>query len=218
MTEAGEIAPDRRPAAIVLAAGESRRMGGVPKAAIRIGGVPAVRRIVDRCVRLGVAPVHVVTGAHTAAVRESLGDSSAVVVENPRWSEGRTGSIHTGIGSLEHPTTVLLWPVDHPFVEAKTVEALLRHARSDAMALWVIPTFEGRGGHPVVLQPETFGAVLALRPDRPLRDLVETFGPQVARVPVDDPGTLENVDTPAEYAAALARIRAGGGEREWTGD
>jgi molybdenum cofactor cytidylyltransferase len=205
-------------AAILLAAGASTRMGRSPKALLSIDGVPAVRHLVELCEDQRLAPIVVVTGAEGRGISEAVRGTSATCVENAEWAEGRTGSVRTGLATLDGATGALLWPVDHPFVQAKTVGDLLARARSDAMALWVIPTFDGRGGHPVVLQPSTFAAIAELGADQSLRSLLPRFGPQVVRVPVRDPGVVENVDTPEAFRAALARLRAGPGGRAWTGD
>ncbi|MCI4333109.1 MAG: nucleotidyltransferase family protein [Thermoplasmata archaeon] len=214
----GTSRPNRTPfAAIVLAAGASTRMQGSPKALLPIDSEPAVQRILNVCEELEVAPVIVVAGRDSAPIRGALRGTAALVVENPSWSEGRTGSIQVGLGAVEDGVGALLWPIDHPFVQARTVEALVSRARSDAMALWVVPTFEGRGGHPIVLQPPTFAAISGLSRDTPLRNLLAEFGPQVLRVPVSDPGVTENVDTPETYRAALERYRREVPDPSWTG-
>jgi molybdenum cofactor cytidylyltransferase len=204
-------------AAVLLAAGASTRMGGVPKALLDWEGEPVVRRLVAISERVRLDPVVVVVGAAGPGVRRALAGTRAVVVDHPDWARGRTGSIQSGLASVASAGGVLLWPVDHPFVEAKTVEALLRRAEADPMALWVIPTWNGRGGHPVVLRSPTFRAIGELPADRPLRSLLPAFGPQVVRLPVDDPGVVENVDTPESFREALERVRAGEVDRRWTG-
>ncbi len=108
-----------------------------------------------------------------------------------RWSEDCEG--------------VLLWPIDHPFVAEETPGRLLSHARQDAMALWTVPTFHGRGGHPVAIRREAFGEVLDLDPETPLRAVLRRLGIQVARPATDDPGVLDCSDTPDEYREGLAR-------------
>jgi molybdenum cofactor cytidylyltransferase len=217
MTNASPPGREAPFAAVVIAAGASSRMQGPPKALLPVDGEPAVRRITRVCEERGISPVLVVVGAHVSPIREAIQGTSAVVVENPGWSEGRTGSIQAGLSAVDTRVGALLWPVDHPFVEGRTVDALLSRARSDAMALWLIPTFEGHGGHPVVLQPPTFAAIGELGRARPLRNLLGKFGPQVLRVPVQDPGVLANVDTPESYRSALARFRGEVPDRTWTG-
>ena len=184
--------------AIVLAAGASTRYGGRSKALLDISGELAVVRLIRICREEGYSP-RVVVGLHIAEVREVLRSTSAEVVENTDWARGRTGSLQKGLEGVPPEASVLLWPVDHPFVQAKTLRRLGTVAEHDAMGVWFIPTFEGFGGHPVLLQPSVISRIREVPSETPLRSLQPEFGPQVVRVPVDDPGVRANVDTVEDY-------------------
>jgi molybdenum cofactor cytidylyltransferase len=190
-------------AALVLSGGESSRFGGLPKALMGVGGRPAVRRIVDLCLSRGLDPVTVVVGPHRGPVSHELRGLAVDLVDSELWYEGRTASIHSGLEAIPEDRDVLFWPVDHPFVSEATVDTLLRVPNEEALAVWFIPTYEGRGGHPVVWRSSVRRDILDLRSDAPLRSLLPEFGIQVRRVPVDDPGVVANVDTPEEYRAAV---------------
>ena len=73
----------------------------------------------------------------------------------------------------------------------------------DTLGVWFIPTYQSRGGHPVLFRAVVRPHVLELRPDAPLRSLLPEYGPQVRRIAVEDPGVVANVDTPEAYRAAL---------------
>jgi molybdenum cofactor cytidylyltransferase len=190
-------------AAMVLSGGESSRFGGAPKALLPIDERSAVRRVVELCLDGGFDPVEVVVGPHRGPIARELSGLAVDLVDAERWREGRTGSIQDGIEALPPEADILLWPIDHPFVGARTVDALLAARASDLLGVWFIPTFEGRGGHPILWRSSVRTAVLELRPDAPLRSLLPEFGPQVRRVPVDDPGVAHPVDTPEAYRAGL---------------
>jgi len=189
-------------AALVLSGGESSRFGGLPKALMPIGGVPAVRRMADACLARGYDPVVVVVGPHRGPVAHELRDLPVSLVDSERWYEGRTASIQSGLAAIPNEEDVLFWPVDHPFVSVATLDALERAHSSDSLALWFIPTYQGRGGHPVLWRAAVRPDILDLRTDAPLRSLLPEFGIQVLRVPVSDPGVVTNVDTPEEYRVA----------------
>ena len=193
-------------AALILSAGESSRFGGAPKALLPVAGVTSVRRLVELSHESGLDPVYVVVGPHAGPIAHELRGLDAELVDSPHWQEGRTASVQAGLRALGSDRDVLLWPVDHPFVARTTVESLLRARDSDLLGVWFIPTFEGRGGHPVLWRTAVRADILDLRPDAPLRSLLPEFGPQVSRIPVDDPGVIANVDTPDEYREAF---------REW---
>ncbi|HXQ93608.1 MAG TPA: nucleotidyltransferase family protein [Thermoplasmata archaeon] len=207
---------NRRWPAILLAGGASTRFRAGPKAMVEVDGVPAVVRMARTAHAAGFSPCVAVAGPHARATREALGSLGVAVLDNPDWAGGRSGSIQVALEAVADAGGILLWPVDHPFVELGTLNSLWRVVQTDALAVWVIPTYSGRGGHPVLLRRETFEAIRGLRSDGPLRSLMPSFGPQVRRVPVSDPGVVENVDDPEAFAAAVARIRAGGPEARWT--
>ncbi len=124
---------------------------------------------------------------------------SVQVAINEQWSAGRTGSVQCGLRKLGAGKEVLVWPVDHPFVESETVIRLRETLRTDPLGVWFIPTYEGRGGHPVALKREAVVRVLELDPATPLRAVLPALEPRVIRIPVDDPGIVANIDTPKEY-------------------
>ncbi len=168
-----------------------------------LGGKTAIRRIVETCSGRGLDPVVVVVGPHRGPIAHELRDMPVELVDSELWYEGRTASIHAGLEAIPEGRDVLFWPVDHPFVSDATVDRLLRGCHDEPLAVWFIPTYEGRGGHPVLWRSSVRADVLDLRNDAPLRSLLPEFGIQVRRIPVPDPGVVANVDTPEEYRAAL---------------
>jgi molybdenum cofactor cytidylyltransferase len=189
-------------AALILAAGESSRFAGFPKALLEAGTRTAVRRLSEVSLGQGFDPVVVVVGAHRMPIVHELKDLSVEVVEAERWYEGRTASVQAGVDALPTDRDILFWPVDHPFVSVRTVELLSSLLASDALGVWFIPTYEEHGGHPVVWRSTLRPDLLDLRPDAPIRSLLPEFGPQVRRVPVNDPGVVANIDTPEAYRTA----------------
>ncbi|MCI4363643.1 MAG: nucleotidyltransferase family protein [Thermoplasmata archaeon] len=207
-----------RRAAVVLAAGASIRFGGYPKALLSIWGETALERVTRICRDSGFSPVVVVVGRHAREIRDSLRSSNSPpdeMVENTEWEAGRTGSVQVGLAAVDPRATVLLWPVDCPLGRPASVRALSDRARAEALGLWFLPTYEGRGGHPVLLQPAVLPRVLGMRKSAPLRSLLPELGPQVVRVPVPDPGVTVNLNTPAQYEEAVRARNLG--EEPWTG-
>ena len=197
-------------AALLLSGGESSRFGGLPKAMMSVGGRTAVRRIAETCLSRGLDPVVVVVGPHRGPIAHELRDVHVEFVDSPYWYEGRTASIHSGLEAIPEDRDILFWPVDHPFVADSTVDTLLRACHDEPLSVWFIPSYQGRGGHPVVWRSSVRADILDLRSDAPLRSLLPEFGIQVHRIAVDDPGVVANVDTPEEYRAALAEWEARG--------
>ncbi len=192
-------------AALVLSGGASSRFGGQPKGLLPVEGQSGVRRIVEICLADGFSPVVVVVGVHRGPIAHALRGLDVELVDSEHWEDGRTASVQAGLAALPEDRDILLWPVDHPFVAPRTVDALLAARATDLIGAWFIPTYEGRGGHPVLWRPVIRRDIFDLRPDAPIRSLLPEFGPQVRRLPVDDPGVLANVDTPDDYDAAVRR-------------
>ena len=198
-------------ATTVLAAGRSERFGGFPKALLRVGERTALERIVAVARDVSDGPVVVAVPPGSAPVRAVAESTGALVVASTESEVGRTGSLRAALGHIDSERSVVVWPVDHPLVEAMTVRALDDAVRRDLMATWVIPTFAGRRGHPILFTPAARPNVDALPRNDPLRSLLPRLGVGVRRVGVNDPAVVENLDTPAEYDRAVSAWRLRGG-------
>ncbi len=193
--------------ALLLSGGESSRFGGAPKALLPVGETTSIRRLAETTLGAGCDPVIAVVGRHKGPIVHELRGLDVGIVDSENWESGRTASVQAGLLALPPADDVLFWPVDHPFVAGSTVDTLLRVREHDPLAVWFLPTYQGQGGHPVVWRPPVRADILELRADAPIRALLEEFGPQVRRCPVDDPGIRENVDTPEQYRAAYEAWR-----------
>ena len=197
---------------VVVSAGASERFHGAPKALLPVGDEAAIVRLVRVSWETGARRVIVILGARAETIERALDGTGAEVEVNHRWAEGRTGSVQVGLQASGPESDLLLWPVDHPFVASATVARLHAAAERDGLAVWLIPSFRGEGGHPVWIRSPAQAPVLALRRSAPLRSVLAGLGPQVRRVEVDDPGVLENVDSPDAYWSAVAAWRGRGGD------
>jgi len=192
-----------RVVAVVLAAGEGRRIGG-PKALLRLGEETFLARACGLLARPGVAAVVAVLGAEAERVRADGGlpaDVTAVV--NERWREGMLSSVWRGLDAAEaaDADAVLLHPVDHPLVQPATVDRVVQAlAASAAIA---VPTWDGHRGHPGGFHRSVFAELRAAPPGRGARAVLAADPARVAHVP-GDPGCVAGVDTPAGYERALS--------------
>ncbi|MSR35593.1 MAG: nucleotidyltransferase family protein [Gemmatimonadetes bacterium] len=185
-----------RVAGIVPAAGRSLRMGRSKALLDAGGGRTFLERACATLARGGCAPVLVVLrDPHSpeAAIARRVG---ARVVANPDPDEGPVTSIRRALASLSSAVAgVVILPVDHPLVEASTVEELLAAFDADPATAAVVPTHEGQRGHPVVIGKALFPEVMEDELPEGLRTVLRRDPARVREVPVDDPGVLIDLDT-----------------------
>jgi CTP:molybdopterin cytidylyltransferase MocA len=175
---------------ILLAAGKSERTGNTPKGLIPMDGKPWIVRQCEAIQRTSGCNVRVVLGYHEDKYRTVLGNHYETVV-NPDPSRGQQSSIHCGLEGVKNYSAFVL-PIDVPCPKAAVWERL----RSNLADKWaVIPTCEGKGGHPVLLSKETFG--FEGRLDQYLHSIPKD---RILRVPVDDATVCENWNVAEKYA------------------
>ncbi len=184
-------------AGLVLAGGAAARMGGFPKAHLRLGGETFLARLVRLFAAAGCDPIAVVEGAHRLDV-----PAPAFGVAAPDWARGMRASLRAGLAALP-PGPVLLTHADRPLVAPATLRALLDAPRGRP----AIPVHAGAPGHPVRL-PAALRARLLEDDDTPLRDVLAAC--DVIHLIVEDPGVLLDVDSPAEYEALRVRFEGAG--------
>ena len=190
-------------AGVILAAGESSRMGR-PKALLPAPGSEPPENFLDRMIGLLAAhadPIIVVLGAHADAIREgSARASQATFVVNQRYREGQLSSLQCGLRAVpEEALGVLFTPVDFPRVLADTVAGVVAaFMRGDGSGL-AIPRFQGRRGHPVCAARRLIQEFLALPVEAQAREIVHRHAAEACYVDVDDPGILRDVDDPEAY-------------------
>jgi molybdenum cofactor cytidylyltransferase len=200
----GERAPARAPrvAALVLAAGQSRRMGALNKLVALVDGVPMVRATVKNIAASGVDRVVVVTGHEAARVREALHGLDVEVVHNPGYAQGLSTSLASGVAALgESVDAVLVCLGDMPRVSARHVQRLLAAFDPVEGRTICVPTHRGKRGNPVLWDRRYVEEMSQVRGDVGARHLIGEHEDQVCEVEMDDAGVLMDVDSPEALAA-----------------
>jgi molybdenum cofactor cytidylyltransferase len=184
-------------AGLILAAGESRRMGS-PKALLQYRGQTFLDTIVSlfaaRC-----SPVIVVLGADADRIRRGI-TSQAIFVINPDYRTGQTSSMQCGLRAVPPDAEGVLFTLaDHPAVAASTIDALV----AAPCPFLRVPRFEGRRGHPVWFSRALIAEFLAIPADSAARDVVYSHVGETEYLDVNDPGIVADIDDPAAYRTLI---------------
>lgn len=195
-------------AGIVLAAGRSSRMGRTKALLPDRAGVPFVARAVTTLVEAGASPVLVVVRPDTEAaiaraVAELLSDAAVSVVVNADPDRGQLSSLLTGLARIGDAHGVLVTLVDVPFVSVETVRSVIAAWRPGETPI-VRPARGTEHGHPVLFDQQTFAALCAAPLDTGAKPVVRGYADAIVNVPVTDAGAFLDLDTPEEYAGAVA--------------
>ena len=194
-----------RIAAVVLAAGQSRRMGGVNKLLSEIDGAPMVARVAAAARASRAAPVVVVTGHQDDAVRDALADQAVTFVHNPDYAAGLSTSLAAGLAALPADCDgAVVCLGDMPRVAAVLIDRLIDAFDPPAGRVICLPTHLGKRGNPVLWARRFFAEIQAVEGDVGARHLIGEHAALVHEVECDDDGVLIDVDTP-DALTALAK-------------
>jgi CTP:molybdopterin cytidylyltransferase MocA len=197
-----------RIAAVVLAAGLSRRMG-TPKALLPLGGKPLLVRVIETIVSAGgIERVVIVTGHAADQISEILRPFPVHPVHNAAYaSGGMLSSVQTGVAAVSRNCDAFFIVLgDQPLVRPQTLTAMC-DAWNETRPRVLLPTHQGKHGHPILLSAEGTGEILSLsREHDTLKNYTSKFSERKLELEIDDPAVLSDIDTPAEYRAAVERI------------
>ncbi len=185
--------------AIILAAGESRRMGE-PKQLLPFAGKTMLECVIDAFTTPMVDEVIVVLGHRADDVALHLGTTRRV--DNPNYRTGMFTSLQVGLRALPAGAKlVLIGLCDQPRLQRATVEHLVAEFNGKIL----IPTLNGRQGHPLLFDVRYAREILALDETLTLKHFLANHPEDIARSPVDDEGVLVDIDDRATYEREIRR-------------
>jgi CTP:molybdopterin cytidylyltransferase MocA len=193
-------------AAIVLAAGMSKRMGA-PKALLPIDGQAMLERVLATLEQSRVFEhVIVVTGHEPNQLQRILTRHRVAIAHNADFERGEMiSSIKTGLralaGNIDAAMIVLC---DQPMVKAATLVELVESWRARRPRV-LLPTYHGKRGHPVILAASGFAEIISLPPQATLKTYTLAHASETCALAVDDEAVVRDIDTPADYQAELKR-------------
>lgn len=189
---------DRFVSAIILAAGQGKRMGK-QKLLLPLGGCTIIERVADAVLASRVAEVITVVGYQADQVTRLLGERPVRLVHNPGYAGGQSTSLVAGVRAIDRRAWALMIVLaDQPFLSPGFINRLLEFFCRNSYLI-VRPVYEGEPGHPVLMDACLAPELLCLKGDTGARELVARYRERVGLLPVTDKTILQDVDTPQDY-------------------
>ena len=188
-------------AAIVLAAGRSRRMGAF-KPLLPFGAKTVIESCIEYLRAGGIQTIVVVLGQGSSAeeLKQHLKYSRVIFAVNPDSTSEMSVSIACGLREIpKSAKAVVITPADHPAVPAEVVQMLIHEWKNGARL--VMPTINRRGGHPVLVDLSFLDELLSLDTNRGLKGFFDAHQDHVSRMAVDSNYIARDMDTWDDYRA-----------------
>ena len=194
--------------AIIPAAGHSRRMGQ-PKLLLPLGSETVLGRLLAVLRHPDIARTVVVVrreDTELKAVVEAAGATAIQPAVDPVEMRNSVEIALQFLAEQDRPTDEDGWilvPGDHPVLDTAAIDSLIRRWQASPCPI-LIPTFQGRRGHPTFFQGSLAAEVPRIPADCGLNWLVRQHAAEIIEHPVDCPAVLTDLDTPEDYARLLA--------------
>ena len=184
-------------ATIILAAGQSRRMGRRNKLLAAVDGKPMVRWVAEAAIASGSGTVLAVLGHEAERVRQALDGLPVTFVENPDYAHGISTSVRRGVAALPEDTDgAVICLGDMPRITAAQIDRLIAAYNPVEGRALCVPTWQGKRGNPVLIGRRFFSEVHELSGDVGARPLLSQYPELISEVEMGDDAVLIDVDTP----------------------
>lgn len=194
--------------ALILAAGESRRMGAA-KLLLPYGGATIIETVIDHVVRSKIDRVLVILGSRERKIRDKIRDLPVSITVNPLFSQGMHSSVQRGFASLPENTRACLVVLgDQPSIPSSVIDAMIDAWEQERKGI-VLPVYAGQRGHPILIDMRYRDEVKTLDPGTGLRGLVHDHGTDVLEVEVDTQNILKDIDTKEDYITEMKGGKTG---------
>ena len=184
--------------AILLAAGESNRMGQL-KQLMPFGQSTIVERTINNLLNSAVSETIVVLGYREEDVRKTIAGKPIKITINPDYQQGMSTSIIAGLKQVDKGARAVLIALgDQPFVNSQTINSLVEAFIANSRGI-IIPVYQGRRGNPVIFAIKYKGELLNLKGDTGGREIIKRHPDDVLEAAVNCEGVLLDIDTMENY-------------------
>jgi molybdenum cofactor cytidylyltransferase len=188
--------------AVILAAGESRRMGSQNKLLLQIGSEVLIRKFVKSVCESAADAVLVVLGHEAEKIKAVLQDQALRFVKNTCYEKGMTTSIQSGVNAASLESVgLMICLADLPFAETSDFNRLIQaftDFRRTESSLIIVPVFQGQRGNPVLFSAEFRDKLLAHNGEG-CKGIVSKYPQSVREVSMENDNLLRDIDTPEDY-------------------
>jgi molybdenum cofactor cytidylyltransferase len=191
---------------IILAAGESKRMG-LPKMLLEFDGKTMLEKVIQNVEESDTDGILVVLGAYSERLTGLIRRSGVKYCYNENYKEGMLSSVKCGFRNLPADAgAVLVFQGDQPFISPSVINRLISEYRSTGRDL-LVPVFRGKRGHPLLLGSRFREEVSGLDSKEGLRSIIYLHQEEVIEIEADDQGILRDFDTYDEYIREINQTR-----------
>ncbi len=188
--------------AIILAAGESKRMG-FPKMLLPFRGTTIIEQVIENVINSQVKETVVVLGAERYEIQKVIRNWPVKHCINEAYKEGMLSSVKCGFRFLPHDfEAALVFPGDQPFIKPEITDRVISAFRLSGKGL-VMPVYGNKRGHPLLISSRYRDEVMLLDPGEGLRALARNFSDDVLEVETDTPDILKDIDDQEDYLNEL---------------
>ncbi len=184
--------------AIILAAGESKRMGQ-PKMLMPWGRSTVLQTVISTLQTAGVDDILVVTGGARKQIEMLIGKSVQTVF-NENYAQGEMlSSLQIGLAAKKHEASAALICLgDQPQVQVRSVQRVLQEFK-ETKAHIIVPSYQMKRGHPWLVARELWNELLKMCPPATPREFLNHHTKDIRYVELDTPSILQDIDTPDDY-------------------
>lgn len=192
--------------AIVLAAGQSKRMG-TQKLLLDYGGKSVIRHIVNQITGSIADDIYVIVGHDSDHVTKEVSDSPASVVINENYRMGMLSSLRCGLSNTPQKCDAVLVALgDQPAITSKLIDEMLDAYEKTQKGI-VVPTYQGKRGHPIIVSIKYKDEILTKYDDVGLRGLLHEHSDDIFELTVSTPDVCSDMDVPADYKRQLDLLK-----------
>ena len=184
---------------IILAAGQSRRMGNTNKLLLKFHDKPLLLHVVDTALASKLSPLILVVSQDIQDFLDNISLQHIKIIVNPTPDKGYASSLQAGLTLLPPSSTGAMFLLaDQPLVTVQTINLLISTFQKEPHS-WVAPLYKGQRGNPVIIPATWFHVIQALTGDRGPGIFFSNSKVQRRFVDVDDRGVVFDVDSPRDF-------------------